>query len=139
MKGAMPAFWGAQNNSLTYCNARYFRQIHNLSEVMYTTNAEIAQRTGKYLERTDKVYKPSKTITFDRSGELLLFSCNNIKNNIVYLKYPYIMYDCLLPVTWYMVFVNPFLWRWQFTLTCFYLAHGFAWVPHMMYIKSLDK
>jgi hypothetical protein len=40
-------------------SVRGFRQIHNLHEVVYTSQAELAQRTTKYLERTDKVYKPS--------------------------------------------------------------------------------
>ena len=113
--------------------------MHDLHEITYTAEQELMERTAKYLERTDNVYKPSKTVTFDRNGEMLLYSCNNIKNNIVYLKYPYIMYDCLIPITWYINFVNPFMWKWQVTLTMFYMAHGFAWVPHMMYLKALDK
>ena len=38
---------------------RQFRQVNNLHEVIYTAQAELAQRTEKYLERTDRVYKPS--------------------------------------------------------------------------------
>jgi hypothetical protein len=38
---------------------RGFRQVHDLHEVVYTTQEELAGRTAKYLERTDKVYKPS--------------------------------------------------------------------------------
>ena len=38
---------------------RQFRQVNNLHEVVYTAQAELAQRTEKYLERTDRVYKPS--------------------------------------------------------------------------------
>ena len=37
---------------------RNFRQVNNLHEVVYTAQAELAQRTEKYLERTDRVYKP---------------------------------------------------------------------------------
>jgi len=40
-------------------STRGFRQVHDLHEVVYTAEAELAQRTTKYLERTDKVYKPS--------------------------------------------------------------------------------
>jgi hypothetical protein len=39
--------------------SRSFRQVHDLHEVVYTSQAELDQRTVKYLERTDKVYKPS--------------------------------------------------------------------------------
>ena len=38
---------------------RSFRQVNNLHEIIYTNQLELAQRTYKYLERTDKVYKPS--------------------------------------------------------------------------------
>ena len=54
--------------------SRSFRQVHNLHEVVYTTQAELSQRTTKYLERTDKVYKPSQTLEFNREGELLPWS-----------------------------------------------------------------
>ena len=63
--------------------------MHNLHEINWTTQLELQQRTAKYLERTDRVYLPSKTIEFDRNGELLLFSCENVKNSHVYFKYPY--------------------------------------------------
>ena len=68
---------------------RNFRQIHDLHEVIYTANQELEGRTAKYLERTDKVYKPSQTLEFNREGELLLWSCDNVKHSTVYLKYPY--------------------------------------------------
>jgi len=38
---------------------RQFRQVNNLHEIVYTAGAELSQRTEKYLERTDRVYKPS--------------------------------------------------------------------------------
>ena len=118
---------------------RAFRQTHNLHEINYTYQLEVQQRTAKYLERTDKVYKPSKTIEFDRNGELMLYSCHNIRHNIIYFKYPYIMYDLLMPLSWYVMFVNPFYWKWQFTMTFFYMTTGFAWMPHVMYVMSLNK
>jgi len=63
--------------------------MHNLHEINWTTQLELQQRTAKYLERTDRVYLPSKTIEFDRNGELLLFSCDNVRNSTIYFKYPY--------------------------------------------------
>ena len=57
-----------------YRPTRSFKQVNNLHEIIYTSQLELAQRTYKYLERTDKVYKPSETIEFNREGELLLFS-----------------------------------------------------------------
>ena len=60
---------------------KHFRQVHNLHEIVYTTQEEQDARTIKYLERTDKVYKPSQTLEFNREGEMLLWSCDNIKNS----------------------------------------------------------
>jgi len=113
--------------------------VNNLHEIIYTNELELAGRTAKYLERTDRVYKPSQTLEFNREGELLLYSCDNVKHSTIYLKYPYCMYDCLMPLSWYLFFVNPFLMSWQFTLSFFYFANCLAWLPHAMYWKSLDK
>lgn len=118
---------------------RNFRQVNNLHEVVFTAQAELAQRTTKYLERTDKVYKPSQTLEFNREGELLLYSCDNVKHSTIYFKYPYIMYDTAMPLSWYLFFVNPFNMSWQFTLTVFYAANCLAWLPHVLYWKHLDK
>ena len=113
--------------------------MNNLHEIAFTNNQERAQRTTKYLERTNKVYKPSKTIEFNREGELLLFSCDNIKHSTIYLKYPYIMYDCVVPLSIYLFFINPFSMTWHVTLSFMYASCCLAWMPHVMYLKSLDK
>ena len=75
--------------------------------------AELEERAGKYLEKTDKVYKPSKTVEFNREGELLLYSCDNIKHSTIYFKYPYVMYDSMVPLSIYMYFINPLGWNWM--------------------------
>lgn len=93
-------------------NLRAFRQVHDLHEVVYTTEQELAGRTAKYLERTDKVYKPSQTLEFNREGELLLWSCDNIKNSTIYLKYPYCTHMMTIPLSWYLFFINPLMWNW---------------------------
>ena len=84
-----------------------FSHVKNLAQVMYTAEMEEEQRKGKFLEYTKKVYKPSKTITFDRNGEILLFSADNFKHSQVYLKYPYCMIDSLIPLAVYSFFCNP--------------------------------
>jgi len=127
------------NQSIYSQQVRGFRQVNNLHEISYTANLELAQRTTKYLERTSKVYKPSKTIEFNREGELLLFSCDNIKHSIIYFKYPYIMYDCHMPLSIYTFFYNPFCFTWNVTLCYFYGSTCLAWMPHILYLKSLDK
>ena len=45
--------------ALTQAPVRSFRQVNNLHEINWTVNAEVEQRTAKYLEATTRVYKPS--------------------------------------------------------------------------------
>lgn len=92
---------------LLHLTKRNYIQTNHLQEVTFTAYLEEKQRTAKMVEYTDKVYKPSKTITFDRNGELLLFSCDNVKNSQLYLKYPYVMYDMTIPLAMYNFFVDP--------------------------------
>ncbi len=127
------------SRQLVKTSVRGFRQVNNLHEIIYTAQAELAQRTEKYLERTDRVYKPSKTMEFNREGEMLLYSCDNIKHSTIYFKYPYCMLDGLMPLSWYIFFINPFHISWQFTLSFFYAANCLAWMPHVLYWKHLDK
>lgn len=129
----------AQSRPLQQVQRRGFRQVKNLHEIVFTAQAELTQRTSKYLERTDKVYKPSKTLEFNREGELLIYSCENIKNSVIYLKYPFILYDCAVPFSFYLFFINPFSWSWQITLTIFYLSNSLAWMPHVLYWKHLER
>ena len=84
-----------------------YNQIKDLNQTMYTAEMEEAQRKAKFLEYTTKIYKPSKTITFDRNGEVLLFACDNIKHSQVYLKYPYCLIDSLIPLGVYIFFCDP--------------------------------
>jgi len=86
---------------------RDFMQVKDLNQVVSTAQLEEEQRTEKFLEFTNKVYKPSKTIEFNREGELLLFSCDNIKHSNVYFKYPYVMYDAMIPLAFYIFFADP--------------------------------
>jgi hypothetical protein len=120
-------------------NFRSFRQVHDLHEVVYTTQEELAGRTAKFLERTDKVYKPSQTLEFNREGELLLWSCDNIRNSTVYLKYPYCAQVLCMPLSWYLFFVNPLMMNWQFTLSLFWATNCLAWIPLSLYWKNLDR
>lgn len=84
-----------------------FKQTNNLIDIHNTAEFEFKSRTAKFLEYTNKVYKPSKTIQFDRNGELLLYYCDNIKHSNVYFKYPYIMIDLLAPIALYNFFIDP--------------------------------
>lgn len=101
------AFETVRHSLLNPCTIRGFKQVNNLHDVVQTAKREEQQRSAKFIEYTNKVYKPSKTITFDRQGEVLLYSCDNLKHSQIYLKYPYVMYDSMIPLTVYNFFVDP--------------------------------
>ena len=45
----------------------------------------------------------------------------------------------MMPLSWYVFFINPFMWKWQLTLSLLYGVNCFAWLPLALYWKSLDK
>lgn len=55
----------------------------------------------------DRVYKPTYTIEFDRTGEVLLYSCEPFKHMTIYFKYPYILYESLIPLSIWCLYMNP--------------------------------
>jgi hypothetical protein len=103
-----PIFGATMTNSFLYrAVTRSYSHIKDLNHTMHVAAMEEGQRTAKFLEYTTKIYKPSKTITFDRNGEVLLFQCDNFKNSQVYLKYPYCMIDAMIPLAVYIFFCDP--------------------------------
>ena len=91
----------------TLSSFKNYKHIKDLNETMYTATLEEEQRTAKFLEYTSKIYKPSKTITFDRNGEVLLYYCDNYKHSQLMTKYPYVLIDAMIPLIWYNFFVDP--------------------------------
>lgn len=62
-----------------------FKQFYNINHIknMHEENIRVeAQRAADLplIEQTDRVYKPTYTIEFNREGEVLLYSANPIKN-----------------------------------------------------------
>lgn len=47
------------------------------------------------IAQTDRVYKPTYTIEFNREGEVLLYSANPVTTETIYFKYPYILCNCI--------------------------------------------
>lgn len=49
------------------------------------------------------------------------------------------MYDSFIPLSWYIFFINPFMWNWYITTGALYFFNCFGWIPHVLYWKHLDK
>lgn len=45
----------------------------------------------------------------------------------------------LMPLSWYLFFINPWMVPWQVTLSVFYAVNSLAWMPLALYWKHLDK
>ena len=63
--------------------------IKNMNEENMRVKALEMQQEADVI-KTDRVYKPSRTIEFNREGEVLLYSGDPLKHETVYFKYPYI-------------------------------------------------
>ena len=94
-------------NVLMNFSKRGFKQCNDLRVAVETATLEEINRSAKFLEYTDKVYKPSKTITFDRNGEVLLYHNRNIKNSTIYFKYPEGLLTATIPLAFYNFFMDP--------------------------------
>lgn len=94
-------------NLLMNFSKRGFKQCNDLRVAVETASLEEINRSAKFLEYTDKVYKPSKTITFDRNGEVLLYHNMNIRNSTIYFKYPEGLFTATIPLAFYNFFMDP--------------------------------
>lgn len=87
------------------------------------------------LVRTDRVYKPTYTIEFNRVGEVLLYSCEPIEHMTIYFKYPYILYESAIPLAMFLWYVNPFMLAWHFNQINI-VAICTLWWPRIWYLTS---
>lgn len=74
---------------LTNSLRRSIGHIKNMNEENVRVIAEQIEHEPVLL-KTDRIYKPTYTIEFNREGEALIYSGNPIKDSTVYFKYPYI-------------------------------------------------
>ena len=51
------------------------------------------------LQKTDRIYKPTYSIEFNREGEVLVYSCDPFKHSTIYFKYPYVFYEATIPLS----------------------------------------
>ncbi len=63
--------------------------IKNMNEENMRVKAlEMSQKP--VIEKTDRVFKPTHTVEFNREGEALIYSADPLGKETVYFKYPYI-------------------------------------------------
>lgn len=68
---------------------QFIGHIKNMNEENMRVEAERAMNDPMVVT-TNRVYKPTYTIEFNREGEALIYSGNPIRDSTIYFKYPYI-------------------------------------------------
>ena len=85
----------------------------------------------------DRVYKPSYQIEFDRTGEVVLYTCDPFKHRTIYLQYPYVLYESCIPLCLFMYLANPLDWSYFTSFSFFFLANT-LWFPRVWQLHSLS-
>jgi len=89
------------------------------------------------VEQTTRVYKPTYTIEFDRTGEVLLYSCTPFKHMAIYLKYPYVLYESFIPAALFLWYMNPLDLYWTYNYLNL-IAINVLWIPRLWYFKHIQ-
>lgn len=111
--------------------------IKNMLDEERRDHVEKLHNEGQIVEKTDRIYKPSYPIEFDRAGEVLIYSGAPFQNMTIYLKYPYILYESLIPIHLWLWYVNPFELDWYYN-HCNLVAMYLLWIPRVWYLQSLN-
>jgi hypothetical protein len=69
---------------------QFIGHIKNMNEENIRVEAQTQLDQAQWILKTDRVYKPTYTIEFNREGEVLIYSGNPIRDSTIYFKYPYI-------------------------------------------------
>ena len=116
---------------------RTFLHIKNVErEAKKAENQKTFDQEG-LIEDYSKVYKPTYTLELDRCGELLVYSCSPLAHKTVYMKYPYILFESMIPLAGFMLIMNPFelVWYWNYVNL---LLMNVLWMPRAWYFYSLQ-
>jgi hypothetical protein len=117
--------------------ARGYLHIPNMEKERQ--RAEIQRDFDKpsHVAEYDKIYKPSQTIEFGRTGEVLLYSCDPFKHKTIFLKYPYVLFESLVPLMLFMGIANPLHVSWIATYGFYFAAMGLCF-PRAWYLHSMQ-
>lgn len=122
-----------QMTSLASCKIHHIKNM--VDENLKYQAEELA--TLPVVEQTTRVYKPTYTIEFDRTGEVLLYSCDPFKHMAIYFKYPYVLYESFIPTCFWMFYMNPLDLAWQYNYINLLLVNV-LWIPRLWYLKGLQ-
>lgn len=127
-------------NSLLGRVQRGYKHVMDIEEqkIVQETQREYDLTNSRLAQHTDRVYTPSEQIELNRIGEIVLYTAAPLRDRVVYFKYPYVVFESMIPMLCYLWYMNPF----EFTTgvqnamvwTCFLLAF-----PRVWFLKSFTK
>ena len=117
---------------------RNYRQIIDIDEEKKRQELQIERDNEEVIEYTDRVYKPTHTIEFNRTGEVVVFTSSPFKQRPIFNVYPYALFEMCIPANLYMFYMNPLHLSWEFRYSfiplCFFLCF-----PRVWYIWSFNR
>lgn len=116
---------------------RNYMHIKNMEKEKQRAEIQRDYDKQSNIEEYTKVYKPSHTIEFNRVGEVLLYSCDPFKHREIYMKYPYVLFESLVPLHLFMFAANPFHLSWGMCYYFLFAAIG-SFFPRAYYLNSMQ-
>ena len=90
----------------------------------------------KPLPQDKTVFKPTKQIEFNRTGEVVLYTSLPYRTKDIIFPYPYCLAYTAIPAMLYMFFINPLhlMWYWN---NLFIIGTCCSFIPHGEYLYGL--
>lgn len=117
--------------------ARNFLHIKDMNMEKQKALTQKKFDNPSHVQEYSKVYKPSHTIEFNRTGEVLLYSCEPLRHKTIWFKYPYVLFESLSPLALFMFVANPLALSWTAGYGFLFAAMG-LWFPRAWYLHSMQ-
>lgn len=127
----------AQSLRLSKKPVQFYQHIQDMEREAKRAQLQKLYDEPQLIENIAQVHKPSYTLELDRCGELLVYSAEPLKTKTVYFKYPYILYESLIPLALLNFVANPLelVWQWNYLNL---VALNVLWMPRAWYFYSLQ-
>ena len=131
-------FTNINKNLLRKNIVRTYKHVMDIEEEQKRQTIQKDYDNMSAIELTDRVYKPTHTIEFNRRGEIVLYTATPLRTMTIYTKYPYCLYESTIPISLYLFYMNPFSLPYHYNY-CFVFLSIMAAFPRVWFIKSLNQ
>ena len=117
---------------------RKYMQVMDIEEEKRRLELKEKLENKNTIEYTDRVYKPTHQIEFNRTGEVVLYTCSPFKHKPLYNVYPYTLFELSILPCLYMYYVNPFMLPYSLRYS-FILLGVFLCFPRVWHVVSFNR